>query len=140
MEEFPECEGLNAHRRRICRGERTDLSRAEVNRLRISWGLAALEAPVSDETSNPATVDADQQKSPSVFQKAVTFTRALAVHAWTGMAKCSEAEIEARLKICKDCPAFTGTHCRECGCSCSSNQRFFNKLAWQTERCPLDHW
>jgi hypothetical protein len=38
MTEFPECEGLNAHRKRICRGERSDISRPMVNKYREACG------------------------------------------------------------------------------------------------------
>lgn len=140
MIDFPECEHLNVHRRRICRNERTDLSRAMVNRYRVAWGVAPLpddpceEAVVANADSTPAS------PLPSFFQRVVTFAGAVQSHLRDGLTKCDEGEIQRRLEICQDCPSFTGTHCRECGCSCSSTNTYFNKLAWRSEKCPLGRW
>lgn len=77
---------------------------------------------------------------PPLLSRVLHFTQALANHASDGMTRCSSEEIDARLQVCQQCPAFTGSHCRECGCACSAQSKFFNKLAWRSETCPLGRW
>jgi hypothetical protein len=74
------------------------------------------------------------------LERVVTFASALKDHLCDGMVKCEAGEIQARLEVCRQCPSFTGSHCRECGCACGSKSKFFNKLAWRSETCPLGHW
>jgi hypothetical protein len=137
MTEFPECEGLNAHRKRICRGERSDISRPMVNKYREAWGCPPLADDVAIAGPN---VVASTNKTPSLFRQVVTFASALTSHIQDGLAKFDESEVRARLLVCQECPSFTGSHCRECGCGCSGGNTFFNKLAWRSETCPLRHW
>ena len=139
MTDFSECEQLNAHRRRICRGERRDLSRTMINRYRVAWGLGPLLDNPSDaaEDSNAGSTP---PPLPSLLQRVVTFAGALTAHLRDGLARCDDGEIQSRLQICQQCPSFTGTHCRECGCNCGSVNPFFNKLAWRSEKCPLGQW
>jgi hypothetical protein len=138
LNEFPECEGLNAHRKRICRGERPDLNRVVVNRYREAWGFAPLTEDIL--IAGPNLTVAPVGKTPSLFRQVVTFAAALTNHLHDGMAKCDEADVQARLQVCQKCPSFTGTHCRECGCGCSGDNTFFNKLSWRSEKCPLGQW
>lgn len=77
---------------------------------------------------------------PSLTRRVVTFVSALTHHVHDGMTRCAEFEIEERLAVCHCCPSFTGAHCRECGCACNSTAMFFNKLAWKSEKCPLEKW
>lgn len=137
MNQFPECDQFTDHRRAICRGERPDLNCDVVNQYRQRWGLDPLANSLVSE-SRVTVVPAPDV--PDLFQRVVTFAGALTEHLRDGMTRCAETEIQARLATCQTCPSFTGSHCRECGCACSSKQTFFNKLAWRSERCPLGRW
>lgn len=139
--DFTECEQFEDHRRAICRGERSDLSLATINQYRELWGLGPLCGGEAVSRSAPSsTFPARAQMIPSLTRRVVTFVAALTGHAQDGFLKCDAAEIAARLAICQQCPSFTGTRCRECGCACNADKIFFNKLAWRSERCPLGRW
>jgi hypothetical protein len=73
---------------------------------------------------------------------AVNFALAAAQHLLRGAPRCSQEEINARLDVCRGCPLFDGTICRHgaCGCRVNGRRRFFNKLAWADQSCPLDKW
>lgn len=77
---------------------------------------------------------------PSFLQRAVHFAGALTRHALDGCRKRTEDEIAAVLEICKACEKFNGQGCNVCGCNCSGQQVFMNKLAWASEHCPLGKW
>lgn len=47
--------------------------------------------------------------------------------------------------ICKNCPHFhqgsTGVNsCKICGCRLSTDRTSFNKIAMESEHCPLEKW
>lgn len=141
MNSFPECEQFHDHRRTICRGERPDLSRATADQYRAAWGLSALPDHVPYPGSAAPTAPPSAPPSlPALAQRVATFAAALTDHVCDGMVKCEQSEIQARLEVCQQCPSFTGTHCRECGCVCNGQTTFFNKLAWRSEKCPLGRW
>ena len=137
MNQFLECDQFQDHRRAICRGERIDLPLDTVNKYRVLWGLEPL--PVDFIPIASPSVSSSPSEPP-LAQRVVTFAAAMTNHVRDGMTKCDEPEIQSRLEVCQQCPSFTGTHCRECGCACSQKKTFFNKLAWRSERCPLGRW
>lgn len=111
--------------------------------LEVKTDDAIMSPPLKHTT--PSSQDdslstANEMNPPSLFQRVRTFAGALVGHVKDGMTKCSEDEIQARLAVCQSCPSFTGSHCKECGCACSAQSRFFNKLAWRSESCPLGKW
>lgn len=70
------------------------------------------------------------------------FFKALFWHISKGMPKSSRFEIETRYNICSSCDSFDkeNKECMECGCGISKKKEFFNKLAWQDQKCPLGKW
>lgn len=134
-----ECQHLAGRLREICEG--TVLTLEKCNAYRVSWGMQPLSemscTERSEVTPEMPTIVTTQAL---LFNRVVTFATAMTNHVRDGMTKCDEAEIQSRLEICQQCPSFTGTHCRECGCACSQKKTFFNKLAWRSERCPLGRW
>ncbi len=48
--------------------------------------------------------------------------------------RLSVDETQARLDICKTCPSFNGSRCRECGCFMKT------KTNLRSSTCPLDKW
>ena len=71
----------------------------------------------------------------------IKFTIALTKFIIKGKGKFLPEEIILqRLEICKACSEFTGRSCKECGCNCGDKKKFMNKLAYPTEKCPLDKW
>lgn len=104
------------------------------------------EQIVQDEPVNDIQVTPIQE--PSFAKKVINFTKAFVNHIKTGFRQTSEEEIEERLVICKSCPLFkfidensagVCTH-ETCGCNISDAQKFFNKLAWADQSCPLGKW
>lgn len=81
------------------------------------------------------------QYSPALeIEQIWRFVGALTRHAVDGLRKCSSEEIEQRFMQCQTCPAFTGQHCNDCGCTCNEKKTFLNKLAWRSESCPRNRW
>ena len=100
----------------------------------------------------PQAVQA-QNVGPSFAQKAINFVGAAAKDVVTGMKRCSDEEMDSRLKICKGskdegippCPFWTPTKdgngsCRSCGCPVSRDHVYRNKIAWKSESCPEGKW
>ena len=80
---------------------------------------------------------------PGAARALFNFAGALLAHVADGMAKRSREEIEAILTThCQPCPLFSGTRCTHasCGCNVNGEEKFFNKLAWRSERCPIGKW
>jgi len=46
----------------------------------------------------------------------------------------STEEAEQRLAACFQCPAWTGSRCRECGCFMKT------KVTLKNSKCPLNRW
>lgn len=69
------------------------------------------------------------------------FTMAMAKWTAAGMKMRSQAEIDARLKICQACPYLDRqSTCTVCGCACVETNQVLNKLAIATEKCPMGKW
>ena len=79
-------------------------------------------------------------KSPSLSKRLKNFTVSTIKHVAKGMPTCTQEEINERLAICDKCKWFRGGSCRKCGCSCNSNKKFLNKLAWADQECPIGKW
>jgi hypothetical protein len=105
MTEFPECEGLNAHRKRICRGERSDISRPMVNKYREAWGCPPLADDVAIAGPN---VVASTNKTPSLFRQVVTFASALTSHIQDGLAKCDGSAAAAAVAATRSSTSLPG--------------------------------
>src|SRR5688572_25002689 len=71
------------------------------------------------------------------------FSKALANHVVDGFDKRSQQEIDHIMDIyCSGCSFFNGTACTHinCGCNVNREERFLNKLAWASEKCPIGLW
>tara|TARA_B100001094_G_C18196390_1_gene811671 strand:+ start:13047 stop:13466 length:420 start_codon:yes stop_codon:yes gene_type:complete len=75
-----------------------------------------------------------QQKSPSLFTKALNLGEALANHVADGMSKVTKDQMAARLGICERCPFRSEGTCTKCGCVLSV------KAGWKTSDCPDNRW
>ena len=90
------------------------------------------------------------------FQQISNFAVAAFKHLKNGRPKASYEIIIERLNICLSCKLFERfkqkglnpemvhgicTH-KRCGCTITSNdeQKFFNKIAWADQECPLGKW
>jgi hypothetical protein len=137
-----ECDQYLGRQYQLCTGTAEGVTIELMNAWRAKRGLGPLTDSDVEASRTAAIADPPipASKPKSLMQRVITFAGARRDHLQDGMAKCEQHEIEARLKICEQCPSFTGTHCRECGCACGGNATFFNKLAWRSERCPLGHW
>lgn len=105
------------------------------SRIRGGRQIADIARPLqSPSPSNPL---------PPPLTRAWNFSKAIARHTLNGFRKRRKHEIERLLEICENCPdgQFTGQHCAACGCCLGAAEKeFFNKLAWESEHCPLNHW
>lgn len=82
------------------------------------------------------------RNTPGWLAKIANFGVALAKHVAHGGATCTQEQIDARFAVCQGCPLFNGTNCmhRKCGCTVNDQKKFFNKLAWSSEVCPIGKW
>lgn len=74
------------------------------------------------------------------FQKAKNFLIAVYKHIKSGRKYCNKQQIKSRIKHCYSCALFNGVICthEKCGCNVNDQDKFFNKLAWKSEQCPLN--
>lgn len=80
---------------------------------------------------------------PTLIEKAVNYTKAVATHIATGSHTRTDAEVEERLQICKKCENFNLNkgYCTRCGCRCNANKSAFtNKLRMKSQKCPEGKW
>jgi hypothetical protein len=82
----------------------------------------------------------EKQELPPIWIRGLNFAIAMANYAAIGFVRCTQEKIDGRLAICQDCSDFTGDHCSRCGCACVESNRLLNKLALESEHCPLGKW
>lgn len=83
----------------------------------------------------------------NTYRKCIHFGKSLMIHLLFGLRKCSEEQILERHNICRICrefrpnPRIKGAgECNICQCNITAEREFLNKLAWKSEKCPLDKW
>jgi hypothetical protein len=76
----------------------------------------------------------------SVFSKARNFAASATRHVAAGMPKATDAQVAERFAICQGCEHFDGKACRQCGCPVVREKKFFSKLSWANESCPVGKW
>lgn len=115
-------------------------SRRQADRFleRVSLEELNSKSPAAPIASSPSSLESAGASPFS--QQAWRFITALTRHAADGLRKSSQEQLNHRLAICQNCPAFTGDRCQECSCRCNERQVFLNKLAWRSESCPLGNW
>jgi hypothetical protein len=87
-----------------------------------------------------ATTAAPQPELPSVFIRGWNFASAMARYAASGFKRSSVDLLETRLAQCQACPELENDHCKLCGCACVAENILLNKLALESEKCPLGKW
>ena len=78
--------------------------------------------------------------APGLLGKLSRFALAWISHVTAGSPTCSQAQIDARLNICRGCEFFQIDTCQRCGCRVTSESRFLNKLGWADQECPEGKW
>ncbi len=86
----------------------------------------------------------EESSGPGAIRRFFNFAIALTSHVGDGLKKRDRAEIEGLLTICQTCTLYDAarqacTH-PKCGCGVSREEKFFNKLAWKSEHCPINKW
>lgn len=84
---------------------------------------------------------------PGAVRKAWNFAVALSKHVANGAKQRTGDEIQRILRThCQSCQWYKiegdngrCTHVK-CGCSVNGSEKFFNKLAWKSESCPIGLW
>lgn len=84
--------------------------------------------------------DNQKEDSPSISTKAKNFVSSLYGHIKNGMELCPESVIENRYSICQQCEFFQNSTCQKCGCPLMRDRIFVSKLAWASEKCPINKW
>lgn len=77
---------------------------------------------------------------PPIWIRGWNFATAMLRHGKNNLKMCSQEKIDRRLSICQACPKLTNNHCSLCGCACNEQNRLLNKLALESEKCPLSKW
>jgi len=77
-----------------------------------------------------------------IILKIQVFLKSLFFHIWSGLPKSTQAEINQRFFICRECSEFNSIkmECSICGCNINTKKRFLNKLAWADQECPIGKW
>lgn len=72
---------------------------------------------------------------PTLIAKAVSFAKALFLHAASGFERADDETIAARLQRCNEpCDSLLDGECTECGCPVEV------KATWASQWCPLRRW
>jgi len=116
--------------RKICDGQRTDLSAEQV----------AAYQKICREYRGESEPETTQPQMPSLIIRGWNFANALARWTLAGMPRRTQEEIDERLAICQACDFLQNDHCTKCGCACVESNRLINKLSLSTERCPDGKW
>lgn len=89
----------------------------------------------------PLDIECTVPQDPSIIRQVSNFLPAVTNYVISGR-RCTQEEINSRFEICKTCPLFRNGVCshRSCGCHIRDDNVFMNKLAWNTEQCPVGKW
>ena len=102
--------------------------------------VAALKASHAQCAAENPTIEKLPDTLPPLFIRGLNFAGAMARHAASGFKRCSKTQISERLAICQACPHLVDNHCQLCGCACIETNQLMNKLALESEKCPLGKW
>lgn len=73
---------------------------------------------------------------PSIFTQLVSLTKAVTIHAASGLKSANDEEQQKRALICSECPELIEESYR-CGvCNCLLKY----KIKWATSECPKGKW
>lgn len=96
---------------------------------------------IDDGTGNTGLEEETlQNELPALWIRGWNFATAMIRHGQNGLKMCSQEKIDRRLSICQACPKLSNNHCSLCGCACNEQNRLLNKLALESEKCPLNKW
>jgi hypothetical protein len=93
-----------------------------------------------DQITVDETHAAYPRATPGLAAKAVNVARSAAKHVASGMPKATDAQIAERFAICQTCEHYDGKACKQCGCPVVREKKFFSKLSWANESCPVGKW
>lgn len=78
---------------------------------------------------------------PPVLQKTKHFAASILKHLKNKGKTRTEAEVKLIYdKYCSTCEYFENNECLKCGCPVVRNNRYRNKLKWDSEHCPINKW
>lgn len=128
--------------RRICDGQRSDLSPEQVaayDKICQEYqNGTAVASPGNGNRAPPEPSHGD--RLPSLAIRGWNFAAAMSRWALAGMPRRTLDEISARLAICQACEYLQNQRCTKCGCPCVERNQLVNKLALATEKCPDGRW
>jgi hypothetical protein len=85
------------------------------------------------------------RSGPNMARKIFNFGLAVVNHVVDGMHHRTKEEIESILtEHCYKCPLYNAVDKRcmheSCGCPITGSKKFFNKISWKSQHCPLKLW
>ncbi len=109
--------------------------------------LSLIRYVCKTEDKTEARAILKKPEPPPTITRLKNFTKAAISHVTAGNPTCTQEQIDARYKICADCPLFI-RHGNEagicshpkCGCNITREQIFLNKLGWADQSCPIGKW
>jgi|SRR5579863_1332155 len=115
------------------------------NRLRAGQGLEPLPRPEPPVAAlpPPARPPVPAGPPPSTRQKILNFSLALVKHvADLGRVRSADEVQQIYETHCTGCEFLVNGHCThvKCGCAVAREEKFFNKLSWRSEHCPVGKW
>ena len=124
------------------------ISKLKNNESRLAEEMARLKAKQRDQCATTevqivvpeASQQTDATSAPPIWIRGWNFATAMLRHGKNGLKMCSQEKIDRRLAICQACPKLSNNHCSLCGCACNAQNHLLNKLALETEKCPLNKW
>lgn len=143
-----ECDQFKRREHDLCTGVAT-LGRkpppqTAVMAFRQRHGLSPLpDGQVVQEATKQAIERRERRrKSPApltLFERFLSFGKAAAkLFAKRKGKLLTEEQVAPRIAACNSCEQLENGHCKLCGCNCSGQVKFMNKLAHADETCPDD--
>jgi len=95
-----------------------------------------------DHSRLPSNDSFKPNEPPPIWIRGMNFAKAMARWGASGCKMVTTKEIGKRLAICQSCDLLVNNICThaECGCNCNDKNHVMNKLALESEKCPLKKW
>ena len=130
---------------RLCHGVEVPVEKSESAREMWDKQTGRMNLPTieSAKAGTVVVIPPPSVDMPSLLGRAINFMVALGGHVADGMSRRSVKEIADIIEThCKPCQYFRTGMCvhKRCGCAVNHEKKFFNKLAWKSEHCPIKRW
>ena len=121
------------HRQKLSSNDPSPIDDCEVSNFNQFAGMN----PALGASSRQGSQQSDM---PSLMVRGWNFATAMSRYVGNGFKRSSPELLETRLAQCQACPKLENDHCKLCGCACVAENILLNKLALESEKCPLGKW